>query len=308
MKQDHTEWSAQAEETIPDILFEQLVYDGFVFINGTYVPPPYIVRAASDAVWVNSRLFAKTDHGRRSEGLDRSKWLAETLAGELDCAYMVIVFPDRQPIYLRTDEERYELCKAITDLDLQSETFREMLRQLPGETDRRLWVDWLTKLTPSHDLRRRAEELIHTYDLNDATVRANLRIHDSAYPLLLVAMVLGVIATGHQLTSHPKSGTIATRSTIISIGLIGLLSAFDLAWTMLAYHAGVMRELNPIGKQLMHNPTVLVAFKLAVTLVGCGILLWLRNHRIAQLASWWLCLVCTLLLFRWILFYSIFVT
>jgi hypothetical protein len=32
----------------------------------------------------------------------------------------------------------------------------------------------------------------------------------------------------------------------------------------------------------------------------------LRRHYIARLAAWWLCLACTILTFRWLMFNSMF--
>jgi hypothetical protein len=52
---------------------------------------------------------------------------------------------------------------------------------------------------------------------------------------------------------------------------------------------------------------MLSIFKATATLLSCSLLLFLRRHPRAQLASWWLCLVCTLLTFRWLVLNSMFV-
>jgi len=68
-----------------------------------------------------------------------------------------------------------------------------------------------------------------------------------------------------------------------------------------------MRELNPLASRLISDPEALVAFKVVATLLGCGVLFALRRHSRAQLASWWMCLVCTMLTFRWLMFNSMFI-
>jgi hypothetical protein len=57
---------------------------------------------------------------------------------------------------------------------------------------------------------------------------------------------------------------------------------------------------------MIHSPVLLSAFKLTATLAGAGILIHLRRNRRAQVASWWVCLVCSLLAFRWVSFHSLF--
>jgi hypothetical protein len=75
---------------------------------------------------------------------------------------------------------------------------------------------------------------------------------------------------------------------------------------LLASQAGVMHELNPLGAKLVNSPTALIAFKGAATFVAASLLASLRYHRRAQLAAWWLCLVCALVTCRWLVFNSMF--
>lgn len=68
-----------------------------------------------------------------------------------------------------------------------------------------------------------------------------------------------------------------------------------------------MRELNPLGSRLIDDPVQLSAFKIATTLLCCTLLYALRGHATARTAAWWLCLVCTVLTFRWLVANSLFV-
>jgi hypothetical protein len=90
--------------------------------------------------------------------------------------------------------------------------------------------------------------------------------------------------------------------------LIAALSGLDLVWTLLASHAGQMAELNPIGTQLLGNPLHLSLFKITATVASCSLLMFLRRHPRAQLATWWMCLICTVLTFRWLVLHSMFIT
>ena len=93
---------------------------------------------------------------------------------------------------------------------------------------------------------------------------------------------------------------------IPNVVLLVLLGVLDLAFTLAAEQGGGFLELNPLGSRLAASPVVLAAFKIASLLGACFILVMLRKYRGAQVASWWLCLVCTILTFRWLTYNSIF--
>ena len=59
---------------------------------------------------------------------------------------------------------------------------------------------------------------------------------------------------------------------------------------------------------LSGSPLLLVLLKVASLLVACSILLTLRRYRGAQLASWWLCLLGAMLMFRWLTYNSLFLS
>jgi hypothetical protein len=140
------------------------------------------------------------------------------------------------------------------------------------------------------------------------------RLQAMSYPLSILGMVLAVLAIGHVLTFRPTIDITETnhaqviRATLQSVALIVGLSGLDLAWTLLASQAGIMQELNPLGAKLIEKPLFLIAFKAAATVIAAGLLSALRNYRRAQLASWWLCLVCALVTCRWLVFNSMFVS
>lgn len=195
-----------------------------------------------------------------------------------------------------------------------------ILAALPDHADENAWRKWLTSFEPSELLLARATSIVEGVETveknNYAELNASRRLQDWAYPLTVFGMLMGVLSLGHLLQSPPKPAYLElnekqqaylARSVFYSLGLIVILSALDLTWTILAWDAGRMSELNPIGSQFMGNTFLLTLFKAGATLMSCGILLALRHYERAQWASWWLCLILTLLTFRWLVLNSMFV-
>jgi hypothetical protein len=44
-----------------------------------------------------------------------------------------------------------------------------------------------------------------------------------------------------------------------------------------------------------------------MTIASCALLVALRKHHRAQVAAWWVCLILTVLTFRWLVLNSLFV-
>jgi hypothetical protein len=100
----------------------------------------------------------------------------------------------------------------------------------------------------------------------------------------------------------PETQKVVLKSLLI----FGLLSVVDLIWTISASATGSMREMNPLGNELIHDPIRLILFKTVAVSVTIGLLYSLHHRPIAQVASWWSCLVLTLLTARWLTFHSMF--
>lgn len=230
-----------------------------------------------------------------------------------------VAFEGQTAVLLETGLQQELFLQAVQTRDPESEAFRSLLASLPGDVDREVWSNWLAGIDQSDELWKLADEAVRTSTAtaaaNQSAIAATQRIHGLAYPLTVAGMVLGVLALGHLLRSFPqlpddlenaRARALFVRATVISLGLVAALSALDLAWTLLAAQAGQIRELNPLASRWVKDPQALLAFKTAATLVGCGLLFALRRHPRAQVAAWWLCLLCTVLTFRWIVFNSMF--
>ena len=124
-------------------------------------------------------------------------------------------------------------------------------------------------------------------------------------------MLLSVIAFGQLLQwigkgfakqEEPKPES--ERYLVMALVLMLGMSLIDLAWTILAGQAGVMREVNPVAGMYMNSPQQLAVFKVIATLIGFSILYIWRQRPVMQQATWWMCLVCVLVTFRWVIFNS----
>jgi hypothetical protein len=188
------------------------------------------------------------------------------------------------------------------------------------------WGQIAQKFMCTDELRERAGLLIDYYR-EDLDASAALEITNPfhhlftskpfSYGVIVSAMMLAVIATGNLLNVRPEgqvrwsdlNDSLENRQMVTrNVVLIGVLSVVDLLLTLSAHQTTTMMELNPFGSQLVSTPATLAMFKLS-TLAAVGVILFsLRRYRGAQVASWWMCLVCTILTFRWVTFNSLFVS
>lgn len=317
-----------------------VVNSGYVFINGHYLSVPYEVTESPDGTGVvingetvpGELTVGRMQHGfgegrgpafRRLRGADGGnrfgphRMAARVIAARLADDSVIIAFDD-EPLVVFESGLDYPFLKILLDPGRSPDDFQQLRDELsPSPTFR--WESWLLEYDMPPELRLRAEAIVAQYDevlAGNVSENAAVRRYASVgYPLTVLGMVIAVLALGHLLMSSPgKFPTVETsgpsaeiiRATIVSLVLIAVLSSLDLIWTLLASQAGQMRELNPIGDRLISDPQALIGFKLAATVVGCGLLYAMRKHGRAQIASWWLCLVCTVLTFRWLMFNSMF--
>lgn len=158
-------------------------------------------------------------------------------------------------------------------------------------------------------LREVLDACERTETVNEAQIASVRRSEWYSYAFTVAAMLIGTISFGHLLTAPPSRHTRwtesdaapdATRPVLISLGLICILSLIDLLWTTVRSSSFHFQEMNPLGFQLLLDGSSPLAFKATTLAVSVILLFVLRRYHAAQLASWWMCMVCTLLTFRWI--------
>jgi hypothetical protein len=301
---------------------------GFLFIDGKFTPPPYTFLEEGERVFVNGAALERRDLEQRPEDQARSRrhrsvndtW--RRLVRALESGRSVVLFAGHQPVMLDTGPAELDLLTALTNDDLRRRAARDIPRWLPDEADAEVWQRWFVEFVPSQEFTQRARAEIERTEAvlvgNKASNAAVRRSELMVYPLMVAGMLLVAISFGHLLTHRPpavgstKRGRVSpeiTRAVRQSLILIAAISVLDLIWTLLVSRmSGQMREINPLGNWLIDSPVQLVIFKVVATSIGVGLLFALRQFPFARLATWWMCLVCTLLTLRWLTLSSLYVS
>jgi hypothetical protein len=298
--------------------------NGFLFINGEYIPPPYQLRLAENALTVNGHALeclppqrGYGGYGGRGFGSrpGEPSWrymLSEVLT-QLGSDLVILCFKD-QPYVVLDGGNSYELLKTMTMEHGRSVRQLTVREQLPDGFDKAVWDEWIESFDPPGDMLQRAAVLVNNFETAqrqaEADMRATKLLNQSAYPLAVGGMVLSVLAIGHLLGGRPHArqrleGRDESLEMIHSLNwsllFVAAFSLLDLTWTVLAANAGQMQELNPIGSHLVENPRHLIGFKVGITLPSLALIWLLRKHKRAQAAAWWLCLVLTFVTLRWLM-------
>ncbi len=298
------------ESAVTRVHYANRVDHGYIFLNGEYLKPPYTLVESDQALAINGQVtYAELPAIVGWHEIDTHGGFLETKLN----AEAVVFLDDDEPI--RVIERGAETGRLLNALLSSELAFRDDV--LEKHSDLQSQAKWLRQFDPPRHFVLRANKHLALLRDNRATtvsrISAVQRSANLAYPMTILGMLAGVWALGHLLGSSPRpdddvsayaSDPILVRSTSLSILGVVILSALDLVWTLLAGHTNQMRELNPLGSGLIQNPLALVGFKTLATLLGCGLLFALRhNHRVRR-AAWWMCLVMTVLTFRWLVFNS----
>ena len=238
---------------------------------------------------------------------------ARQIASSLENGRVVILNADSPMVTLNLPEPTYLFYDAILTgnaTDQQLETLNSIMSK---EETREQWDQSLYLLVPDEGLRKllrvRINSLTNGDERNDREAQALLRLDRMSYPLTTSGMLLAVVALWNVIrwprNPDRQSDSVAhslKKYSITAIWMILGMSCVDLTWTVLAYRAGVMREVNPLASLFITSPLQLAVFKITATGIGLGILYFWRHRSQAQHATWWMSLVCVLLTFRWVVF------
>jgi hypothetical protein len=227
---------------------------------------------------------------------------------------IVLLFEQTSELIVIPDDLEYELCGALLKKFAATERVQTFTGAGPKSPETvELWQEWLQNYSPPKQLVPRLtaiyDEWKQVEDENNREVAAMHRLESYSYPLTLLGMLVGVVALGHLLRWPRKEdelepGSQTVRAVEIALWLMLGMALIDLTWTVLATQAGVMKEVNPMAEKLVNSPLQLAIFKTFATGVGFGIFYLWRQRRQIQVATWWMCLVCVLVTFRWVIFDS----
>jgi hypothetical protein len=260
--------------------------------------------------------------GRGGPGRNGKRSLAR-VEQRLDHGAMLISLEERTVAFV-DEESAIEILEILLSGASNETKAQSLVDQGIWAAPPSLWPRLVECFQPTPELKARAIPLItETHRVtqeNEARheqlmLASVFRSKPVSYAVTVVAMGLGVIALGSLLSYRPD-GKARWRDmdtngegvpmVVRNVVLLVLLGLFDLALTVLAQQTGGFLELNPLGSELAESPALLAGFKVTTLLAACLILLMLRRYRAAQAASWWLCLICTVLTFRWLTYNSMF--
>lgn len=302
------------------------VSTGFLFMEGEYVAPPYVFRMEAGVPMINGlalderHLFVFTRGDPRVSGYmeerlaDRPWW---KIARDLRNDFVVLLFKGEPPVVCA--QHRDALLQLLSREPSDAARKSELIETLQGEVAPEILARLEGFAPPAEFLARAREAITRSESIRaarDMKAAGEERLERYAYPLIVLGMVVVALSIGHLLSHRPHEAagaeaalsSVTTRRVSLSLLFVLLMSGLDLIWTILAHDAGAMQELNPFGSKLLQNPQQLVLFKLAATMIAVGPCFWLRRIPLAQRASWWMCLLCTLLSVRWLTFNSLFLT
>ena len=336
---EETERAEKVEQV--EVIESRPIDGGFVIVKGEYLPPPYAIKQEGDRFFVNDRLiptrsFRQGPWGRGGRPGGFRRWPSSPggrafgpsvarMEKRLSEDQLLIVLDDERVNWVDPYTAIEILDILVSDTDNATKAGAPVVASISW-ISREQWAGLVESFEPTPELadrvRARAEMARNRVAENYASSqralsRSFLTSGPARYAVTLVAMGLVVVAFGNLLSHHPKKG--ARWRDVDSNGdgvgmvkrnvtLLILLGLFDLACTALAEQAGGFMELNPLGSRMAADPLALAAFKITTLVSACGILLALRRYRGAQVASWWMCLVVTVVALRWLTYNSMFLT
>jgi hypothetical protein len=283
---------------------------GYVFLNGEYVPPPYTVQQVEGQASINGRTINTTSPNPSFLSWQWQQTPGRMFRTALESNEVVIACADQPTLVLGgSTQGGLEFLRLLLLQNRSPAAVQEFLKFAP---EAQHLAEWLTTFEPAPELLQRMQADVDrvSRDAGASTqfVAAQRWSKTWSYPITVFGMFTVALAAGHMLSFRwgAETSPRAERSVVLSVLLIVTLSALDLLWTLIAWKTSSMRELNPLGSRLISDPGTLVAFKALATGLAAAILVGLRHRRLAQLSSFWLCLVCMLVACRWLVFKTMF--
>ena len=311
--------------------YGEQIDSGYVFASGKVIEAPFRLGRDGNLVLVNDVVFADAAiGGRRRSGAFVGTLIAEFETALLrnrgiialdestrldceECDFIPIIqalvdAPDDEARVASVLESVSSYCATTKSPSYQLRT--SLASFSPDEDLVEYLNDYVGEMTEDYD-----EEFVEDFssfsDMRDSREAQESRM----YTLNVLGMLLSVYSLGTLLSARPsssrpwsetESSPDALRLMKRCLIIVVCLSLFDLSATIMTNSAGGFSELNPFALSLLDDPVHLSVFKFATTGMSVGIL-WSRRAFVgAQTASWWLCLILTLVAARWVTIHSLF--
>ena len=300
--------------------------DGSITINSTNYDASDFGVSESDSRVDNAALGRRRGRGydSRHAGERRGRSPLHRIYRELESLQIgavVVMETGSAPMILWPDPDGENFLTAASMPSATRSVEMQVPISIASRNQGKLYRQFLANFEATPSFKNRLAEDRRRAEVADGELQRELTLKRlteiTIYPLTMLALMLVVFAVGHLMANAQTIFTpdgsdrleidpqLVKRNISRSLLIVAGLSFIDLVWTLIAHQSGAMRELNPIGNQLIGNPFLLVLFKTAVTGMSIGLLYWLRTQPLARKATWWCCLVLTLLTARWLTFHSL---
>ena len=319
------------------------IESGYVIVDGKYLPLPYKFELRDGAMFIGDHPIPADDlmqrmgrggggprggrrAGRGSKSDDPGLRLLTRVERQLENDALLIVCGDEVANLVPSRFTVEVFNVLLSESSLEDKVAALIDCNMGDRLSSTQWTQIIKNFEPAGEFGERVRPSVDSYHEQREEFEAQSDRYDwyevlssrpVSYGLTITSMMLAVIATGNLLTSRPQgrgrwsetSEAVEDRQDVVrNVVLLALLGGFDLVLTLFAQQAGTLLELNPLGSEMITSPILLAAFKLTSLAGVCLILVALRGYRGAQIASWWLCLVCTIVIFRWVTFNSLFMS
>jgi hypothetical protein len=302
------------------------IQTGFVIRDGEYIPPPYALTEDADQVLLNGETLPAIQsafrhvsfggpHLGRFGPMPRRSIVRSTLEDN-----GVLLVENEKSLTIRPEFTGRFLATLLSDEDNESKIYN-LSHELsgPGFPSNIDWSTFVNVFVPNRQLDERYDAMfVQPLQMEQENAEVStFSKRTIRYAMTVAGMIFGVFGFGMLLQHQPhvrvKRGEVDREGPgfqflPLYVALVFLFGMFDLTCTLFANETGGLLELNPLGDRLVNNPIGIILSKILVTALSVTILVALRKYRVAQITSWWLCLVCVFLTFRWVTFTSMFLS
>ncbi|MBN2131957.1 MAG: hypothetical protein JW741_20820 [Sedimentisphaerales bacterium] len=289
---------------------------GFVVFKGRYLPPPYTVQRTDKGVCVNGLKVLTTGVARFRRGPFRPGSPGPGPRGR-----------EAATVERHLAEEGMVICTGVGDAEMvtpgRTITILEtLLGEDPPESKVKAlmaiggvqvasgqWAVVVRNFAATPELLERVATLKQRYAELDAQCEPARGAPEMLFSGVTIAgFALAVWAFGTLLCCRPPIGHLRHSADFSGdsssqvwrlVAVVVVLSLYDLVCTLLGRAAAGIWELNPVANSLMANFSHVVVFKLALTVGAAALFLIARRCRLAQVGSWWVGVVYTVLILRW---------
>lgn len=295
------------EQTQTPPLEPVTIDSGFVIYEGRYIPTPYTIGSERGTVHISGLKVLQGHPGQLNrEAIQIERHLRE-------CG--LLIYSRNDPIAFVSAYQAISVLEILLGDEPDDVRVQKLAQTDTPWITSEQWAMLIKSFNGPTELYERVQAL--------RRLQANLAEEDTDYELhwlVLSGMTfsgffLAVWALGTLISCRPPKlqGSQATallkiscRQVVSLVVLIAVLNIYDLACTLFAYNTGGLWELNPFASSIIHQNDVFVVFKLSLTIGAAILLLVARRHKLAQIGSWWVGVLYTVLILRWTIFNSMF--